>query len=311
MFNHPMSHLQLKQLRQLIAVAENGSIRAAAKQLSIAQPALSRSIRAIEDDLQVKLMERGPRGIVLTKYGETLCNYARIIDANLRFAAEEFDDIRGARSGTVRMGIGPHEGFTIAHLAIDRMFERRPNLDVTLVDGDFEVLAARLLAGEIDFILGPAPLEGVTPGLTREILANIRPVVVVRSQHPLAGKQSIDIEQLVDVDWILPGEGTNARTRLNNTFWRHGLVPPDGPISAYPSMTAVALVKQRDLVAILPRQLIDEDRKAGLIKVLPVASEDFLLPVRLTTREFGRLSPACRDMIAEIKKVCEDIGDQL
>ena len=136
-------------------------------------------------------------------------------------------------------------------------------------------------------------------------------MVVVRSQHPLAKKKSIDIKQLVDVDWIVPAEGTNARTRLNNTFWRHGLVPPDGPISAYPSMTTVALVKQRDLIAILPRQLIDEDRKAGLIKVLPVASEEFLLPVRLTTREFGKLSPACREMIAEIKKVCEEIGDRL
>ena len=61
-----MRHLKLKQFRQLITIAEKGSIRRAAEELSISQPALSRSIRGIEENLSVKLMNRGPQGVELT-----------------------------------------------------------------------------------------------------------------------------------------------------------------------------------------------------------------------------------------------------
>ncbi len=306
-----MSHLQLKQLRQLIVVAENGSIRAAAQQLSIGQPALSRSLRAIEDQLQVKLMDRGPQGIVLTKFGEILCNYARIIDTNLKFAVEEIEEVRGASGGSIRLGIGPYEGFTIAHRAISNMFKKRPDLEVSLFEGDYDVLVAKLLGGEIDLILGPTPIDEASEGLSWEILAYIRPILVVRSSHPLAKKRKIDLETLSQVNWILSIEGTNARTRVEDVFYRQGLTPPDGPISAYPSMTALELVKKMDLVALLPRKLVEKDRKAGLVKALSPVSEDFNFPVRLTTRKFGQLSPACKGIITEIKSVCDQIGDQL
>ena len=75
-------HLQLKQFRQLIAISEKGSISRAAEELSISQPALSRSIRGIEKDLSVKLINRGPQGAELTEFGETLVNYGKIIEYN-------------------------------------------------------------------------------------------------------------------------------------------------------------------------------------------------------------------------------------
>lgn len=311
MANHPVSHVQLRQLRQLAAVAEDGSIRAAAQRLSIGQPALSRSLRALEDQLQVKLLERSPRGVVLTKYGEILCNYARIIDANLRFAAEEIEEVQGGRGGSIRMGIGPFEGFTIAHRAISNMFQRRPDLEVALVEGDFDALASRLLAGEIDLILGPTPVDQVEQSLSGEILAYSKPLLVVRSSHPLAEKTGVDLRSLAATDWILSSEGTNARNRVRNVFRRHGLEPPISRVSVNPSMTALELLKKMDLVALLPRQLVEGDRQAGLISVLQLIDEEFSFPVRLTTRKFGQLSPAGRELIGEIRKVCDKIGDEL
>lgn len=310
-FSQPMSRMRLRQLRQLVAVAEDGSIRAAAQRLSMGQPSLSRSLRAMEDQLQVKLLERGPSGVVLTRFGEILCNYARIIDTNLRYAAEEFDDAHGSRGGRVRMGIGPYEGFTIAHRAIGNLIKRRPDLEVVLIEGDYDVLAARLFGGEIDLILGPAPIEDVTQGVSWETLAYSRPVLVVRDGHPFAREDRVDLAMLAAADWILSVEGTNARARINDIFRRHGLEPPTGPISAYPSMTALNLVKMMDVVAMLPRKLVEKDREAGRIRALPLDSEDFRFPVRLTTRKFGKLSPACTGLIQEIRTVCSEIGEQL
>ncbi|MDE0112965.1 MAG: LysR family transcriptional regulator [Albidovulum sp.] len=311
MFSHAISRVRLRQLRHLVAVAESGSIRSAAQRLAMGQPALSRSLRSIEDQLQVKIMERGPKGIVLTKFGEILCSYARNIDTNLRFAAEEFEEVHGSRGGRIRLGIGPYEGFTIAHRAIGNMFKRRPDLEIAIFEGDYDALSEKLLGGEIDLILGPAAVGEVAQGLKWEVLAHTRPVLVVRSNHPLAEDVKVDLQTLAAADWILSIEGTNSRARINEIFRRHGLEPPSGPISAYPSLTALELVKKLDVVALLPRKLVEKDRKAGLIRAIPLVSEDFHLPVRLTTRKFGRLSPACRGMISEIKLVCEEIGDQL
>ena len=311
LFNQSMSGIRLRQLRQLVAVAEEGSIRAAAQRLSMGQPSLSRSLRAMENQLQVKLMERGFNGIVLTQFGEILCNYARVVETNLQFAAEELGEVQGSSGGRIRLGIGPYEGFTIAHRAIGNLFRRRSDLDVTLVEGDYGVLAAKLLGGEIDLILGPAPLDEVVQGVSWEILAHSRPVLVVRRSHPLAREDNVDLQTLAGADWILSVEGTNARARINDFFRRHGLELPTGPISASPSMTALELVKKLDVVALLPRKLVEKDKEAGLVKALPLAGEEFRFPVRLTTRKFGRLSPACKGLIHEIRAVCNEIGEQL
>lgn len=306
-----LPHLQLKQLRQLIAISDKGSIRQAADKLSIAQPALSRSIRNLEDTLQVKLMNRGPRGVQMTEYGEALVSYARIIEANIRFAAEEIEDIRGSGDGQVRIGIGPFEGNSIAHIAIDRLLERRPNAQINVTVGSFEPLLANLLSGELDIMLGPHTENDVLPGIKFEILSHSRPVIAVGKDHPLAQANEVTVEMLADYEWVLPRRGNRARTRLENIFIRHGLFPPKCPIENSPNALSVALLKQRKLVALLPRQLIEHEVEAGTIRILPVETDEFLLPVQLTTREFGRLSPACRDMIAEIRAVCANAGEIL
>ncbi|MBT4940290.1 MAG: LysR family transcriptional regulator [Rhodospirillaceae bacterium] len=306
-----MPHLQLKQLRQLIMVAEKGSIRQAAEALSIAQPALSRSIRSIEESLQVKLMNRGPRGIELTEYGKTLVSYGKIIEANLRFASEEIDELRGSKEGHVNLGIGPFEGFTIAHIAIDRLLERRPDAEISVIEGDFDVLSAKLLVGEIDIMLGPSQLNNSTPGLNTEILAESRPVLVVRAEHPFANLNQVSLKKLSEAGWILPPSDARARPRLNNVFIRHGLVPPKGPIEMAPGAAAIALLRRRDLIGMLSRQQIGHELQEGSMKVLPIDNDDFVLPMQLTTREFGKLAPACRDMISEIKAVCLEVADTL
>lgn len=307
--NTPISHLQIKQLRQLIKIAEKGSIRQAAEALAITQPALSRSIRAIEQNLQVKLMDRGPRGIELTPHGETLVNYGKIIEANLRFAAEELEELKGNKEGCVNIGTGPFEGFTVLHLAIERFLETRPKTEISVVEGDFDDLSANLKNGEIDIMFGPTQFDGDTPGLKSEILTKIHPVLVVRAEHPFANLDQISFKDLSETDWILPPKSARARTRLHNIFIRHGFVPPKGLIEMKPGLAMLALLQRRNLVALLSRHLIAREVDEGSVKILPVDNTEFTLPMQLTTREFGQLSPACRDMISAIKAVCQEVGD--
>lgn len=306
-----LPHLQLRQLRQLVAVAEAGSIRGAAEVLAIAQPALSRSMRALEEQLEVKLMTRGPRGIELTEYGQTLVDYAKIIETNLRFASEEIEDLRGVNGGHVRIGVGPFEGASILHHAINNLLDKRPSADVGIYQGNFDSLMPQLVSGELDMIIGPGNLNGSVPSLNMEVLAQLHPALVARAEHPLTEKNFVTLEDLSAAKWVLPYRGTIARAEWENLFIRHGLVPPRAPIEGPPSTLTKLMVKQRDIVSLMPRQLLEPELTEGTIKILPVENIDFSVRVQLTTRDFGKLPPACRDMIFEIKKVCAEIGDTL
>ena len=295
-----MRHLQLKQFRQLIAIAENGSIRRAAEELSISQPALSRSIRGIEESLSVKLINRGPRGAELTKFGEKLVTYGNIIEFNIRFAAEEIAELRGNKEGQVKLGMGPLEGITVADTAIDRLLTKRPNTQISIIENDFDVLSSKLLSGEIDIILGPSQNEK-TPGLKSEILTETQLVFALRAEHPLAKFDAISLRTISQADWILPGPRARAYTLFNNIFIKQGLIPPKGSITMAPRPGAIALLKRRDLICMVHPQIIKRELDEGSLRVLPIEIDTLVLPLTLTTREFDKLGPACRDMISEIR----------
>ena len=307
------SKLTLKQLRQLIVISDCGSIRAASKLLFIAQPALSRSIRALEEQLGITLIERGTGGIQLTKFGDALLRHAKVIEASLRYATEEIDEMRGLGVGSIRIGIGPLEGYTIAYLAIDRLLGRHPEVEITIIEGPYDFLEAQLLSGKVDFILGPSTQDSLNHGLSWEILTHIRRVVAVRNRHPLARKKKPTLADLAGARWVTPRNGTLARARLDNVFLQHALTPPHSSIQAYSttSATIVALVLQRDLVALLPRALIKHELRHKELKDLTIDAALFSTAVVLTQREPNRYPPACRELITEIRKVCKEIGASL
>ena len=300
-----MQRLQLKQFRQLIAIAEKGTILQAAEELSISQPALSRSIRGIEESLSIKLLNRGPRGVELTKFGETLVNYGKILEFNIRFAAEEIDELRGNKDGQVKLGISP--GVTVADIAIDRLLEKRPNVHVSVIENNFEVLANSLLSGSIDIMLGPSQVNKKTPGLNSETLAESQLVFALRAQHPITKQIGVSLKTMSEADWILPGPNARVHTLFNNIFIEQGLAPPKGPVVMDPRPGAISLLKRRNLICMVPRQLITRELAERSIIILPIPNQRLFLPLVLTTREFDKLGPACRDMISEIKRIGREI----
>jgi LysR family transcriptional regulator of abg operon len=303
-----VSRLQLKQLHQLVAISETGSIRAAARRLLIAQPALSRSLRAMESDLGFALFERSSRGIAPTPYAEVLVQYARLMDATLQSAAQELRGMQGAADRIARFGIGPFEGYSVAHRAVDRILQKHPDTRIVVHQGGFEELKPRLAGGDIDFIFGPGPREHSSSGILDEVLAYLRPLVAVRSAHPLARRKRITLADLARADWILPAGQHLARARFDDVFLRNGLLPPAPRIEApSPSPTSVALLLARDLVALLPSELIEQQLRSGQIRALAVEEQGFDVALHLSVRARSRFSPICRDLIAELRTLCRQL----
>lgn len=299
-----LRHLDLKHLRQLIEIADKGSIRAAAESLAITQPALSRSVRAMEEELGVKLVERGPRGAELTPIGARLVKYSRIIDANLALAERELRGFRdrASRVEQIAFGMSWLTEALIAGALFERILHDRPGIRLATTVGDYESLAPRLASGKIDFFIGPPPIEGPAAGVRTEPLMEFPAAAVVRAAHPLAQRDEVTVADLVAAQWVLPAAGTVPRITYDNYFLRHGAAPPDPVFELQPLSPVIRqLILDADLVTILPLAVVEREVATGQLHVLPF-DDEIVFPLHIVQRQMREPSPARDYVIAEIKR---------
>jgi DNA-binding transcriptional LysR family regulator len=184
--------VDLRKLRYFVAVAERLHFGRAAEFLHIAQPVLSRQIRALEGELHVRLFERDRRSTELTAAGRQLLDDARPLLASAE-ALRRRVVLAGRGTSTFTVGFMP--GITVT-AAVRALTDRHPDLRVELVRTSWTDQAEVLRDGRVDVSIVRLPID--QRGLSvRPMFADPR-VVALRSDHRLAGKESVDIADLAD-----------------------------------------------------------------------------------------------------------------
>jgi DNA-binding transcriptional LysR family regulator len=214
-------------LRHFLAVVDAGSLTAAAARLSITQPALTKAIRKLEEELGVQLFERLPRGMAPTAYGRTLLPHARRIQAECRFADVEMQAFRGGRSGRLRVGAGPFFGAALVPGAVIEVQRRYPKLDVELDVGVNESTHPRLFDGGLDIVFCGLPAAGeLPPFIERHPFFEIEARVIAGTRHPLMRRRSVPASALVDYPWAIYQEDREAIAHLYAAMREAGAKPP-------------------------------------------------------------------------------------
>lgn len=182
--------MTLVQLRHLIALAESGSFSKAAPLLFLTQPALSRSIRALEDELNTPLFDRVGRRIELTPFGRVTVDRARhlVLDADeLQVGADRFKD---GQSGVLRVGMGSGPGAMLMTPLLLHMAGERPKLHVEISRAGTELLVQALRARALDALVVDVRLLRPAADLRAESVHEMRGAFMVRRGHPLARTRS-------------------------------------------------------------------------------------------------------------------------
>lgn len=264
--------MELRQLRYFREVVRLGNFRRAADRLNITQPALSKSIRALETELGVQLLERGVHGVAPTDYGTILLDCAQSVTMNVDRAAEEILSLSGRGGGTVRVG-----GMTtlmrwLVPAAVRRMMEVDPSAHIVTSIALLDDLVAQLEKGEID--LGLCTL---LPGSRSEELGGERLLVdqvcvVADARHPLRDRSGLTLRDLTPYRWVLPGESDGWRKHLFALYREEGLPRPDIAVETGSAALMARLLEGSDHLSYLPRMLIVEDdvfRQLRLLDVRP------------------------------------------
>ena len=271
--------MKLHQLAALVSASESGSLRQAAEKLRLSQPALSRSIRELEHELGVKLLERTPLGVEPTAYGKAVILRSKIVDSELRQAKDDIAHLQAATRGDLRIGATPVAAFSLLPAVLAQLKRSRPQVRVSITDGMGSSLFKQLRQGEFDFVFGRID-EAIDPHeFSADVLFNDSLVVVARRDHPLGKARAASKANWDDIEWILPSGDNPARTAFQQTFYTRTGKTPRCTIDSNSFVTMLTSISQTDLLGIAPYQIF---RVAWLQREFTVLDLGFGFPTQPT-----------------------------
>lgn len=198
--------IDVKRLRILREVAEQGSFSAAADSLHLTQSAVSQQIAALERETGAVLIDRNRGHLRLTDPGAALVGHAEAVLARLGEAERELQEIAGLRSGRVRVVSFPTAGATLVIKAVAGFRKKHPKVDLRLTEGEPEQSVPQLRAGEHDLALvydyANVPLAE-DRDLERTLLLEERMQLALPKDHRLAAKRSVSLAELCEETWVI------------------------------------------------------------------------------------------------------------
>ena len=197
--------MNLRDLKYLLALADHKHFGRAAAACFVSQPTLSTQIRKLEDELGVPLVERAPRKVMLTPAGRDAAERARRIVAEVEQMKEAARRSQDPEAGTVRLGIFPTLAPYLLPHVVPNLRERFPRLELLLVEEKSDELLARLRDGRLDAAVLALPLHDEQ--LHTEFLFEEPFVLAVPDHHPLAGRDSLSLEELSRQHLLLLEDG--------------------------------------------------------------------------------------------------------
>ncbi|WP_206244845.1 LysR family transcriptional regulator [Novosphingobium terrae] len=274
-----------------MAVVERGSLRAGARHLGLAQPAVSRSIKELEQELGVTLFERNKFGMTLTRAGEVFVRRAKGIQAEFARTLEEMEHLKGEDRGTITVGCSSATLIAMIPAIMPRFHAKYPNIRITLLEGSLPMLESQLRDGLVDLYYGPVVTGFVDPALTIETLFENERIIVGRRDHPL--RHATSLEQLVGAEWVTTPMAIDSDNEVNSLFASAGLPTPRIAMQASSAMNLAVIVATSHLLAPVPQQWLQLIRETGMMERIPVDGLSKAPRICAVRRANVPLTPAC------------------
>lgn len=255
----PDNRIKLRHLNCFLEVARQGSIQRAADALSISQPAVSKTLRELEDSLNSRLFERGRLGVTLTDAGNALLHVAGPSIQALRrsiqsLRADEY------KIEELRLGVLSSVETRLVPEVVHQLHDRHPGLRISVLGGPAAYLLGLLRSAELDLVVGRLSDSPHLQGLHFEHLYGDTLKVVVRAQHPLLECASEFLaSRLTDYPMVLPLPGTTLRQHADSLLLQSGAGLPATCLETLSNTLARIYTLQADVVWIAPLDAVIGD----------------------------------------------------
>jgi len=303
--------IKYRHLQCFLAVAQHGSLQKAADVLAVTQPAVSKTLKELEDLLAVRLFERGRRGAMPTREGEAFLRHAGASVSALREAVASVAQTRREGHAVVAIGVLP----TVAPWLLPQLLLRQDagkadaHTSLRIHTGANPELLARLRQRELDLVIGRFAEPAHMLGLNFEHLYADPLVLAVRPGHPLLaqGDAKADVlARLQDFTLVLPTQGTAIRQTADGFFLSRGLAFPARTIETLSVSVARGYTLQSDAVWVSPLGAVRPDLEGGTLLQLPVSMAGTEELVGLTLRADMAPTPPQQALITNIRQLAAE-----
>jgi DNA-binding transcriptional LysR family regulator len=298
--------MRLSQIRDFIAVVECGGIRAAARRLGVSQPTVTKSVRGLEAELHVQLLERNARGIVPTAPGRAFFARARAAHAELRKAEEEAAEVGGPSAGAVAFGVGPAFAVLVLPEALARFRRQFPRARVRIVEGLARHMLPSVRDGTLDFAMGLQTPGKLDPALRFRPLYRAELVIAARKGHPLRHARSL--AELSGAEWLTTSTLGFPGGPTERLFIAAGVPVPAAVIQCESYNTVVALLAKTDMLGFMQRRTLGEPFGRGVLQEIPVAESMPSVTAGIFTRADTPLTRAAAAMVKAASAVARGLA---
>lgn len=271
--------MRLQRIEQFIAVVDAGSIRGAARLLGMSQPALSRALQQLEEELGVQLMNRSGRGASLTPAGSAFLARARVAEAELRKAADEARSTVDDGRGLLALGMSPVGASLLLPELFITLRQTRPKARIRILETTPSALLPLVRDEVMDLAVTQRTRINLDAGLDYRPLAEINMRIAVRRGHPLLALHKVHLTDLVGASWLYMTAHDSSDDIVSRSFIVAGLPVPLPAVHCGSYFIALDLIAATDMVGVLPPALLREYMKSGQLDELVLAEP--LLPIHL------------------------------
>lgn len=297
--------IKYRHLRCLIELAHSGSVTAAAKALHVTQPAVSKTLRELEEILEARLFERDGTAFQLTARGRTFLRYA---EASLGALGDGVRTIlSNTRDEQADVTIGALSSVAASFLPdVVLEFSDRDAALIRVITGPNTYLLDQLLAGKVDLVVGSMPDKARMAGLRFEHLYADRIVFLVRRGHRLANKDSVDLRKLAEYPVLVPSALSNIRLALDTALMSQGGANLPQLIEAASPEFARGYVRKSDAIWAASHGASEDDILTGRLVPLNLDAGYLPVPVGVTARRAARPTAAVQRLVECMRQIASN-----
>jgi DNA-binding transcriptional LysR family regulator len=298
--------LKMGELRVFVAVLEHRSFRKAAAALHVTQPAVTKAIAGMEDVLGIKLFDRRADGVEPTVHGMAFAPHAAAIFSELRSAAQALDIVSSGAKGTLHIGTVPMPGVACLPIAIRNLVRSHPDIFVSVVEARELDLAERLRKREIELAIFRSALFNPGDDLHADVLFDERLCVLASIDHPLAARQSVTWQELLEHPWVLPPADSFFLNHVRRSLDQLGLALPRHVVESMSIGFQYGMVLHGSMLSFGLRSQFTFSPHRNLLAQLPVDIPAITGSVCVATLRSRQGSPLAHRIVEELRALVAD-----
>lgn len=276
--------IKFRHLQTLLEVARQRSVGKAADALAITQPAVTRTIRELEQILGVALLEKEGRGIRISHFGEVFLKHAAESLAAVQRGVDTLAQVMKSEGPPLRIGTLPTASASFMPDAVAEFLASGTGSKVTIASGENRALLNSLRLGELDLVVGRLAAPELMTGLFFEPLYSEEVAIIVAPDHPLLARRNFTLGALASYTVLMPNKGSVIRPYVDRLLLSNGIPDLPDTVETVSDSFGRAFVIRHKAVWFISRGVVSDDLESGRLAALDIDMRETRGAVGFTTQ---------------------------